>query len=208
MTNIKVILFDWHNTLSKNVFWENIQETDTDLYNNIRNRIFNENNCNIIKDWMRGKFSSKQFLKKFAKDNKELKFLEDELVKSCESMKFAYENIEETFINLKSKGIKLGIASDNMDTFKKYTAPKLKLNKYFDNILSSNEIGYLKTDLINNEPIFFNEFLKSNNYSYNDCLFIDDSEKTTNLYKQKNMNVERIKDTCNIVNIIKKYIEF
>lgn len=202
-----MIFFDWFHTLSNNTFWDHLNnDINRDLYNRITAKVFKNENISI-KEWMRGNIKTEDVLKVVAENEADFLFLLKELEYSCKNTKFAYVGIETILNKLKNNKIKLGIATDNMDVFMKYTVPNLNLNKYFDYIICSSDIGYLKLDTVNEKPIFFEKTLKENNLTYKDCLFIDDQEKFIDFYKNIGMNAECIKNTNEIVNIISKYIE-
>lgn len=205
MAKIHTIFFDWYHTLSNDTFWGQFENTNLELYKEITNKVFNNPDISV-KEWMRGSISTDSILKKISKDNKEFNFLKNELIYSAKNTKFANKDIIVLLNKLKKKGIKLVIATDNMDVFINYTVPSLNLYNYFDNIICSSDINCLKIDLFDNKPKFFEDYLSKNNINYKDCLFIDDQEKFTDFYKDYGMNTERIENTDDIENIIRKYI--
>lgn len=78
-----------------------------------------------------------------------------------------------------------------MDTFSRYTVPAMKLDKIFDDILSSHHIGYLKDDeLLTDTILFFDDYLVENGWSYSDAILIDDSPDKSGKYKK--LGFERV----------------
>lgn len=202
---IHTIFFDWYHTLSNDNFWGHIKNNNPKLYQEITNKVFNNPDISV-KEWMRGFISTNEIIKKISNDDKEFNFLKNELIHSVKNTKFANKDIIVLLNKLKQKGIKLVIATDNMDVFMDYTVPSLNLYNYFDNIICSSDINCLKIDLFSEKPRFFEDYLSKNNINYKDCLFIDDQKKFIDFYKKYGMNTERIENTDDIENIVRKYI--
>lgn len=96
---------------------------------------------------MRGEQTSEQIVHQIAKVadlNKEE--LISEFIESCKSMKLVSDRIFEITKQLQSQGVKVVVATDNMDSFTRWTIPALKLETMFDNILNSYDLGVLKGD--------------------------------------------------------------
>ena len=122
----KYVFIDWNGTLSDSKFWDSIPSLD--LFEKIQKSLFVKNK-HFIKDWMRGKTQSEKIVESISNDIEEdAAFIFSELKKSCEQMKFASERTLPLISELRRKGSKVLIATDNMDTFKRWTAPTLKLN--------------------------------------------------------------------------------
>ncbi len=69
------------------------------------------------------------------------------------------------------------IATDNMDTFTRFTVPALRLSEHFDGILNSFERGVLKQDIDEQNPDripFFDEYLREYNLQCEDVVLTDD----------------------------------
>ncbi len=177
----KYIFFDWHKTLSNDIFWP-----DDDL---ISFQVFRANS-DLAEKWMRGALSSEQVaLFVSNKTGISEKVILEKLEKGCRSMSFSIPKMREYIKKLKEKKISLGIATDNMDTFSRYTVPALNLKEMFDIFLISSDLGFLKNDLVKGRPVFFEKFLKDNSLNYSDILLIDDSQKVANTYKPLGMKI-------------------
>lgn len=203
----KYIFIDWNKTLSCSFFWEQLSNTDHKYhkYFNEITRIFT-NNKKLVKAWMRGQYSAEnisEIINKNTGINSDLIF--KELKESCENMKYVSLKIPQLITTIREKGIKVGIATDNMDTFKRFTIPAMSLDLIFDDILISSEIGFLKNDLKNNELYFFKSFLKEKRVSYSDLILVDDSTDTNRIYKKAGLNVINVKNVNELENVLTKY---
>lgn len=91
-------------------------------------------------------------------------------------MNFVSEEIVHLIRKVRTTGIRCVIATDNMDTFREYTIPRMNLDALFDDFLISCELGVLKfeTDKIRKRIPFFDNYLTENNLRYSDVLLFDD----------------------------------
>lgn len=206
----KTIFFDWNNTLSKSLFWEHLSSLEHERHNwheNITNFIFVEKK-HLINDWMRGNFDEVYIAgliaEKFGYPNDIV--LED-LAESCKNMQLVSEEIVELINRARDYGVKCVIATDNMDTFMKYTVPGMKLNNYFDDILVSFDKKVLKFDVGENSIPFFDDYLKNNRLSYNDVVLIDDCIDKSGVYKKLGFDIIQIASTDDFILKLRKIIE-
>ena len=107
--------------------------------------------------------------------------------------------------NLRSKGIKVVIATDNMDTFRRFTIPAMGLEKYFDGFLISNELCAYKYQTIGKKIPFFDEYLMKNDLTYSDIVLLDDCQDKTGIYKELGFEIELIKSPMVVTEILRKY---
>ena len=160
----KVVFIDWNKTLSHDLFWgqlKNPSHIHHTYHASIDRWLFKENSV-LIEPWMLGKLSYQEVAYKMSQStNISIDIITKELRFSCEKMRFCINGIENIIRDIQKKGVKVVIATDNMDTFTKFTVPALRLDALFDNILNSYEIRRLKDDV---DPIsgilFFDTFLK------------------------------------------------
>lgn len=194
----KYIFFDWHKTLSEDIFWPEDK--------NISDVIFNDNS-ELLNKWMKGEKSSEDISeiihKKTGVDQSNIY---EKLEKGCREMSFALKGVEDYILKIKKRGIKVGIATDNMDAFLRFTIPSLKLNEIFDEILVSSEIGFLKGEVDGKNIKFFEKFIFDNNISYSDLVLVDDSKKIYELYKPFGLQVLRVKNPASLKNVISGFI--
>jgi FMN phosphatase YigB (HAD superfamily) len=118
-----------------------------------------------------------------------------ELQYSCENMNFIEDNVMTLIQQIRNKGMAVVIATDNMDTFSRWTAPALKLDKLFDDILLSVDRGALKTDTdADGTSAFFNHFFLSTGIKPKESLLIDDS-RNNKAVERFGMNFQHVSNS-------------
>lgn len=191
----KVIFFDWHKTLSNSLFWEQLRDSNHKRHNwnnNIYIYLFRDNK-HLISDWMRGEIDDKEIVNRLSLQfNYPSDVLLEELADSCRNMKFVSDEVIVLVKKLRKKGIRCVIATDNMDTFKKYTVPALELEKYFDDILVSVDNGLFKFDIKDTKIPFFDGYLKKHNLRYEDVVLIDDCIDTSGVYNKLKFDILQV----------------
>lgn len=204
----KAIFIDWNKTLSNSLFWEHLQ--DTNHPNNkhleaIEKSMF-QNNRHLINSWMRGEHTFEDVTKILSEDsgvNQEI--ILNELAESCRQMKYVSEEIPELINKIKDKGIKVVIATDNMDTFERFTIPAMKLEELFDDFLISHSLKLLKGDLQENSIPFFDEYLNKHNLTYQDTVLLDDCIDDTGTYDKLGLQIIQITSPEKLVDVLKEY---
>lgn len=190
----KVVFIDWNKTLSYSLFWEHLQDKNHPNHQHlpaIEKWLFVDNR-NIIDPWMRGEFSAEDIVGKMSQDTGiDSNMILGELRRSCEEMRYCIDNLEDIIGRLQASGIKVVIATDNMDTFSRFTIPAMRLDAIFDGILSSYDIGCLKDDDHPDDSIpFFEEYLAKRGWNYADAILLDDSPDKRGKYKR--LGFERV----------------
>ena len=131
----------------------------------------------MLNPWMRGETTTGKVLDAIGRGTgipKEV--MEKELAESCRNMRFAFEELPGLIGDLKRQGIRCIVATDNMDTFREYTIPGMKLTELFDDFLISCELGTLKFDVDKEKGTipFFDPFLSRECLNYEDVVLLDD----------------------------------
>jgi len=175
----KVVFLDWNGTLSNSFFWEHMRTSEDSevlmLYNLWDNALFNKPK-EYVQDWMRGKFSTEDVLRKIAHEtNTGYEKVFREFIKGCESMEYVSDDIPCTIETLKRNGYYVVIATNNMDCFTRWTVPFMKLDKLFDDVLNSYYLKGLKHDTENGISVFFKKFFEKYDIAPKECIFFDDS---------------------------------
>lgn len=190
----KVIFIDWNRTLSYSLFWEHLKDSahiNSRHHTAIEKWLFVDNK-DIIKPWMLGTESVDSIVAKMSTAigvDKDL--ILNELIHSCENMVLCSADIEVLVRQLQDHGVLVVIATDNMDTFRKYTIPSLRLDELFDDILISSELGELKDDTLPADKIrFFDEYLMKKRLTYHDSVLLDDSPDSSGKYSK--LGFERV----------------
>ena len=103
-----------------------------------------------------------------------------ELKYSAEHMNFFDPDVITLIGDLRDKGVKVVIATDNMDTFSKWTVPALKLRSFFDDILVSDTLGVMKSSVDQNgTSLFFRDYLSEHAIDADRTVLIDDNLNTS-----------------------------
>lgn len=184
----KVIFIDWNRTLSFDLFWGHLKEIEHPNHHHlapIEEWLFVKNR-ELINPWMRGEISVEDVVGRMASDTEiPAKIILQELRHSCEVMQYCIVGLQELIKDIRSRGTKVVIATDNMDTFTRFTVPALKIDQLFDGYLNSYDIKHLKDD---EEPadsiVFFDDFLTKNNLTYADVVLLDDSPDKSGKYQR------------------------
>lgn len=203
MKKYKVVFIDWNGTLSSSKFWGHLEKSNTSdkkLFEKINKTLFSELR-HLIKPWMKGEINSECVVKDVSeKSGIEYKVVFDEFVRGCEQMEYVTESCLNKIQRIKDKGIKVVIATDNMDSFLRWTVPAMRLDLIFDEILDSFTLKALKNDFDNNgESLFFSKYFKENGLLKGDCLLIDDSEDKENKIQNYGIDYLRITGGVGIV---------
>lgn len=193
--NYKTIFFDWNKTLSNSLFWEQLNHPEHERHawsDNISTYLFKENK-HLISEWMKGLIDSEGIVEKISVRHH---YLADTLLKdlaeSCRNMKLVSDEVIPLIQKLRKNGTKCVIATDNMDTFTRYTVPALKLTEYFDDILVSFDKGLFKFDMENDAIPFFDGYLMENNLNYKDVVLIDDCIDKSGTYEKQGFDILQV----------------
>jgi FMN phosphatase YigB (HAD superfamily) len=168
--------------------------------------LFKENRF-ITNDWMRGKFSSEDISTRLGKAlGVDPHIILNDLEESCRKMTFNDSRFLKIISNIRNKGIRVVIATDNMDTFRRYTLPGLKLDRYFDDFLISCEVGSLKEDFRKGNSDFFANYLKCHNIEFKDTVLIDDAADPEEYQCSLGLPVIKISTAASVVFALEKYV--
>lgn len=174
MERKKALFFDWDGTLSLSRFWQQLEDPSHENHSlapYIQEYLFSKNK-ELVRDWMVGNLNSEDISKKLSQVlNVDQNIILEELKISCNSMKLVSNNVLAIVDDIRNRVI-TAIATDNMDTFTRWTAPSMNLAKHFDGILNSFDLGTSKR----NVHAFFEDFLEQFGVNPSDCTIIDDSE--------------------------------
>lgn len=197
----KIIFFDWNKTLSYSKFWGHLENDlkQQDFFARIDRALFNDLE-HLLDPWMRGGYRAEEVVKILA-DNLKVQpaSLLDQLQTSCQNMQFVSSKIIKQIKTIKKSGLKVVIATDNMDTFVRWTVPSLKLKSLFDDVLDSWTLKALKKDFRSDgSSLFFSDFLRKNKIRPDESILIDDAEDQGNKIASFGISYRRVstsKDT-------------
>ena len=207
MDSIKTIFLDWNGTICNNVFWQQLDNDSTkEIFEKIKKCLFIDNG-NLIDPWMKNQLSMNDIINTISNKTKINKqFLKEQLIFSSENMNFINPEIPNIIKLIQEKGIKVVLASDNMDVFR-YTISKLKLDLLFDDLLLSNEIGFLKTEWTGNTSLFFKNYIKRKHLNLSECILIDDAKNLTDMCHDIGMQNLKIDNCYETINKLKIFLQ-
>lgn len=159
---------------------------------------------------MRGKHKSEDVCKEIAAlVGLPFELIYEEFVKSCELMEFCSSEIFNLLNLIKKTGLKVVIATDNMDSFLRWTYPALqeKYGVIFDGVLNSSELGAVKEDMDRNVNLFFNKYIENKSLKYNDCVLIDDSPDKNGVFSKIGMDYIQVPTTEEFIFSLRKLIK-
>ena len=193
--NYKTIFFDWNKTLSNSLFWEQLNHPEHERYGwykNIVQFLFKENK-HLISEWMKGLIDSEGITKKISLHyHYPADTMLEDLAESCRNMKLVSDEVLPLIQKLRKSGTKCVIATDNMDTFMRYTVPALKLRGYFDDIIVSFDKGLFKFDVQDDVIPFFDGHLMEKSLRYEDVMLIDDCIDTSGTYEKRGFDILQV----------------
>jgi FMN phosphatase YigB (HAD superfamily) len=168
------IFIDWHGTLSTSLFWGHRPELAP-----LSALLFSPEgkHCGLIEPWVRGALTSEEVVQLVAHDaNVAYDIALNELITSCQGMVLVASEVLNLVASLREQGTKVVIATDNMDTFCRWTAPSLGLDQHFDDILCSAELRALKweADATGSSP-FFGQLLAREGIGPGESILLDDN---------------------------------
>lgn len=194
----KIIFIDWHKTLSNSFFWSGNQKYSDAFFNY---------NRELINPWMRGEYTAEDVCKILSDQNNfDFDDVFKSLQESCSKMIFVSEEIPGIIKEIRSRGIRVVVATDNMDTFARFTIPGLGLKKIFDDFLISYNLKVLKNDVGENAIPFFDDYLYKNSLDYIDCVLLDDSELNS-VYDRLGFKSVKIGNGGELIQVLQKYAE-
>ena len=204
------IFLDWYNTLSENTFWEHWLEDETrrSHYQQIQRFLFNDNG-RLVNDWMRGLHSSEDIAEYVAKN---VGLTTEEALNDLKLSSRQQTLVEPEILVLvgraKKLGYTVGIATDNMDSFSRWTVPSLKLDRHFDVILNSANLGALKSDRQSDGSLkFFKEFMYQNALDPEDVVLIDDSLHLEPILLEEGIDFRRVTKTQSAADHLEKILK-
>ena len=203
---VKILFLDWHKTLSNSLFFEqlNNQNHPHHTYKQAIEKSLFVTRKYILKDWMEGVVNSEEVMDLVAKDTGiSSKILLSDLADSCASMKFCNPEIPNIIKKIRSQGTRVVIATDNMDSFRRFTVPGMKLEELFDDFLISSELGCMKRLLAEKTLVFFDDYLKNHATPISKTILMDDSIEEN--FLKSGLPTFEVKNSDSFITELNKY---
>lgn len=174
----KCVFIDWHNTLSASRFWGHLEEAPEGrhLFGRIEASLYG-NLTGLLVPWMRGGLTTEDVMQAVARDaGLDYDLVLREFIVGCRRMRFVDTEITDLVLAIKVRGPRVVIATDNMDSFARWTAPSLGLTELFDDILNSAELRGMKGDIDEQgRSVFFDDYLGRCAIGPGESVLIDDA---------------------------------
>ena len=104
---------------------------------------------------------------------------------------------------LRAQGVVVCLATDNMDTFRRWTVPALRLREHFDHIIDSSYRGILKAQRgYRDSSPFFDPFLHWHGANPAEGLLIDDSRSMEAVAKEIGLRFRRVCAQVSLVDVL------
>lgn len=170
----KVIFLDWAGTMSESAFWSHWRDEAPGDWEVVQTRLFGDRE--LVDEWMRGRLTAEDVVARLEAGTAfdTCRCLR-ELEKSCREMQLTDESLWEVVPRIRANGIRVVIATDNMDTFRRWTVPALGLTDLVDEILDSWTLGVCKRDVnADAQSAFFQPWLQANGVAPSETILFDD----------------------------------
>lgn len=177
----RYLFLDWAGTLSTSHFWEQFRDPrhpQHDIYRHAQAALFSpEGDRALLDAWLHGRVTSEQVVSAlFALDQFDPPVVLRELRRSCEQMRFVSPALPAYIRRIRAHGVRVVIATDNMDTFSRWTVPAMGLARLVDGWLNSADLGCTKAETnAHGHSIFFGPFLRGHHIEPGESLLIDDN---------------------------------
>lgn len=173
---MKVVFVDWHNTLSTSLFWQQRPGCRLSAAESAAVESYIFGRAELVRQWMLGAAAAEEVCALAAADlGLAAADLVADLEHSCRSMEFGDPASVDAVAAVREHGVKVVLATDNMDTFSRWTVPALQLRGAFDGILNSASLGALKGDVVDGHSPFFGPWLSHNGVAPSEAVLLDDS---------------------------------
>lgn len=169
---MRTLFIDFDGTICHDRFWRSL---DKNSYAKVQDSLFSGKN-QIVRDWMRGVYSSEEINQIVAKDTGiEYESLWNVFVQDCHTMRIEPE-ILKLISGLRDR-YHVVLITGNMDCFSRFTVPSLRLNEYFDSIVNSFDEKQLKSESGGDS---FKKHVRGN---LTDAILIEDSENSCKVFE-------------------------
>ncbi len=174
--NVRVVFVDWYKTLSTSLFWQHrpgCRLSGADL-DRVHSYVFSR--AELVRQWMLGAVAAEDVCTSAAGSlGLTAADLAADLERSCRHFEFDDPASVDALDAIREQGIKVVLATDNMDAFYRWTVPALYLDGIFDATLDSASLGVLKGDLVDGHSPFFGPWLSDQGIAPSEAVLVDDS---------------------------------
>jgi FMN phosphatase YigB (HAD superfamily) len=173
---VRVVFVDWSKTLSTSLFWQQRSGCRLSAVDSAKVGRYVFGRAELLRRWVLGEVSAEDVCAlAAAKLGLAAADLLADLEHSCRRMEFDDPAAVDALQSIRERGIKVVLATDNMDTFPRWTVPALHLDGLFDDILDSASLGVVKGDLVRGRSPFFGPWLADQAIGPSEAVLVDDS---------------------------------
>lgn len=194
MSIYKSLFIDWHNTLSTSLFWGHLQDPIHPHHHLFRilQPLPPDIHQALFTPWMRGSVTSEEVIHAMSeKLSLDYDLIWQEFICGCQSMQLFSEEIPSLISQIRAQGVKVVIATNNTDSFSRWTVPSLKLLEIFDAILNSANVRGLKWDVDEKgQSLFFANFLQEQAIHPGESVLIDDNNSEMARERTQHFGIE------------------
>lgn len=206
MTRIECVLIDWHETLSHSLFWEpwhvgTATERQTATF--LQGAMFGAHR-HLLEPWMRGELTSEDVVGQVARSvDVPFAVAMEGFVASCKAMRLVSDEVLPLIAELRSHGMLIGIATNNMDSFTRWTVPSLGLDRHVDAVINSAVIGTVKRQRgADGSSAFFGDFLRMHEFAPGATVMLDDSEDIADILEAAGIMFQHITQAHTVVDAL------
>jgi FMN phosphatase YigB (HAD superfamily) len=174
--SIRAVFVDWYKTLSTSRFWQQRPGCRLSAADSARVERSVFGRAELLRWWMLGEMTSEDVCA-LAAGGVGLTAADvlADLEHNCRAMEFDDPAAVYALRAIRKQGIKVVLATDNMDAFARWTVPSLYLGDSFDAILDSASLGVLKGDLAGGQSPFFGPWLSDQRIAPSEAVLVDGS---------------------------------
>ena len=174
--NVRVVFVDWAKTLSTSLFWQQRPGCRLSPADSARVESYVFSRAELTRQWMLETVAAEDVCTSAAGSlGLAVADLLADLEHSCRSMEFDDPASLDVLRAIREQGTRVVLATDNMDTFYRWTVPALHLRGIFDAILDSASLRALKGDLVRGQSPFFGPWLSDHGIVPSEAVLVDDS---------------------------------
>lgn len=174
--NVRVVFVDWYKTVSTSLFWQQRPGCRLAAADSARMHGYVFTRAELLRQRMVGAVAAEdvcaQAARRLGLDAADL--LAD-LEHSCRSMEFDDPAAVDAIQAIRGQAIQVVLATDNMDTFSRWTVPALHLGGIVDAILNSASLGTLTGAMAGGQSPFFGPWLAGQRITPAEAILVDDS---------------------------------
>lgn len=200
----KVIFINWFQTLSYQPIWHHLETQNHSLFQFLQEHVLD---TPLKNDWLTGRVSFCNIWHHLNTYG-----IPKEVIQTQTMNWMSNITVEAELLSLiqqvRRYGYKVVIATNHVDIFGNYLYPYLHLEDYFDDYISSAEVGFLKTQQDENKNYpFFVAYLKKHQLTYQDCILIDKAKDVTDIYHHLGMTTFTTTHTQETIDILNSFLK-